>query len=1138
MDPNEEWLQKRLVEYRSSGNDMYESIEELDDMDKLGQGFTSADPLEEVDIGDGLIPRPTFVNKNLKADYKDMLIGLLKEYVDCFAWEYHEMPGLSRDLVEHRLPIKAGFRPYKQPARKFNPKMYDRIKEEIGRLLKANFIKPCRYADWISNIVPVEKKGSSKLRVCIDFRDLNRATPKDEYPMPIADMLINDASGNKVISFLDGNAGYNQIFMAEEDAFKTAFRCPGFVGLFEWTVMTFGLKNAGATYQRAMNLIFHDLLGVILEVYIDDIVVKSDANKSHLADLRLAFERMRKYGLKMNPLKCAFGVSAGKFLGFIIHQHGIEIDPQKIEAIQKIEAPKCKKDMQKFLGKVNYLRRFIVNLSGKVDAFTPILRLKNDDDFTWGAKQQEAFENIKLCLSTPPVLKAPKHGEIFRLYIAAEEGVIGAVLTQETEGKEHVITYLSRRLLDAETRYTFIEKLCLCLYFACTKLRHYLLSSMCVVACQTDVIKYMLHRPILSGRIGKWAYALIEYDLAYESLKSMKGQIVANFIVEHRIDSEHDIDISLVSLIPWRLYFDGSVCNNGQGVGVVYISPHGAVFEALCRLEYSCTNNQAEYEALLFGLELLTAVGATHIEAYGDSLLVVQQISKVCQCLDESLNMYLDKCLDIISTLDYFSIAHISRQDNWNANELAQQASGYHVDRGVFHISYKPMFALADVGKTELKPIDSVTNEGSSAGENKDWRRPIVEYLQDPSRRTDRAVRRIAFKYVLIDDNLYRRTVDGILLKCLDEDQARVAMGEVHEGICGTHQSAHKMKWLLRRAGFYWPTMINDCFRYYKGCEACQKFGDIQLAPAAMLNPVIKPWPFRGWGLDFIGMIHPSSSKGHRFVLVATDYFTKWSEAIPLRNMTHKEVIQFITEHIIHRFGVPQTLTTDQGSSFMAKEVKEFAESYKIKMLNSSPYYAQANGQAESSNKTLIKLIKKKIEDHPRRWHEVLSEALWAHRISRHGATKVTPYELVYGQEAVLPVEVNLAALRFAKQNDLSAVDFHNLMMDNIDEVADKRLIALRDIEKEKLRVARAYNKKVKLKSFQVGDLVWKVILPVGSKDRKFGKWSPSWEGPFKVMRVVPGNSYLVESMEGNLLPRALNGRYLKKFYPSVWQEA
>ena len=135
-------------------------------------------------------------------------------------------------------------------------------------------------------------------------------------------------------------------------------------------------------------------------------------------------------------------------------------------------------------------------------------------------------------------------------------------------------------------------------------------------------------------------------------------------------------------------------------------------------------------------------------------------------------------------------------------------------------------------------------------------------------------------------------------------------------------------------------------------------------------------------------------------------------------------------------------------------------------------------------------------------------------------------------------MEVNLNALRIAKQNDLSAVDFYNLMMDNIDEVTDERLAALKAIERDKLRVARAYNKKVKFKNFQVGDLVWKVIIPIGSKDRKFGKWSPSWEGPFKITRVVPGNSYVVESIQDTLLPRALNGKYLKKYHPSVWQEA
>jgi hypothetical protein len=188
-----------------------------------------------------------------------------------------------------------------------------------------------------------------------------------------------------------------------------------------------------------------------------------------------------------------------------------------------------------------------------------------------------------------------------------------------------------------------------------------------------------------------------------------------------------------------------------------------------------------------------------------------------------------------------------------------------------------------------------------------------------------------------------------------------------------------------------------------------------------------------------------------------------------LRNMTYKEVIHFISEHIIHGFGIPQTLiTTDQGSSFMSHQVCEFAESLKIKLLNSSPYYAQAIGQAKSSNKTLIKLIKKKIEKNPKMWHEVLSEALWAHRISKHSTTKVIPFELVYGQEAILPMEVNLDALRIARQNELSAVDYHNLMVDRLDEVSDERVKALGEIKRDKLGVARAYNKRVKEKLFQV----------------------------------------------------------------------
>jgi hypothetical protein len=233
-----------------------------------------------------------------------------------------------------------------------------------------------------------------------------------------------------------------------------------------------------------------------------------------------------------------------------------------------------------------------------------------------------------------------------------------------------------------------------------------------------------------------------------------------------------------------------------------------------------------------------------------------------------------------------------------------------------------------------------------------------------------------------------------------------------------------------------------------------------------------------------------------------------------LRNMTHREVISFVQEH----------------------QFREFTESMKIKLMNSSPYYAQANGQAKASNKVLIKIIKKRIKDNPRRWHEKLSQALWAHRTSRHGANKVTPFELVYGQEAVLPIEIGLQNLRVTGQDSLSAKEYHELMMDKIGDIPKSQFKALEDIEREKVKIYKAYNKHVVEKSFQVGDLVWKMILLLGTRSGKFGKWSPSWEGPFRVIRIVLGNAYFVENLEGHS-PKALNGKYLKRYYPSMWQD-
>jgi transposase InsO family protein len=191
-------------------------------------------------------------------------------------------------------------------------------------------------------------------------------------------------------------------------------------------------------------------------------------------------------------------------------------------------------------------------------------------------------------------------------------------------------------------------------------------------------------------------------------------------------------------------------------------------------------------------------------------------------------------------------------------------------------------------------------------------------------------------------------------------------------------------------------------------------------------------------------------------------------EVIPTKTVTLKNVINFIKEHVIHRFGIPQTITTDGGLVFISEEFRKFIADVGIKLIRSSPYYSQANGQAEASNLGHIKLIKRKIDEHPRRWHEVLSEALWAHHISCHGATKTSPYHLVYGQEAVLPWEITAGSRCVEFQNDLTAEEYAALMNENIKDLMELMLRSLERIKENKAKVARAYNKKVKLKEFQV----------------------------------------------------------------------
>jgi len=239
-------------------------------------------------------------------------------------------------------------------------------------------------------------------------------------------------------------------------------------------------------------------------------------------------------------------------------------------------------------------------------------------------------------------------------------------------------------------------------------------------------------------------------------------------------------------------------------------------------------------------------------------MLVVNQLIGKYDCNNDILRVYHEECLELLKEFKMVSIEHVPKIKNEEANRPAQSASGY-----------RPICVAAAL---ELPTGD--------------WRREIIEYLKNPLQKVSRQLRYKASKFVSLEGDLYYRTIDGVFLKCLGVEESKVLMGEIHEGICGEHQLAYKMKWIIRRNGFFCPTILEDSFEYYKGCQDCEKFGNIQRAPASAMKTVIKLWPFRAWGIDLIGQIYPLSSMGHKFVLVATDYFTKWVEAIPLKIVT------------------------------------------------------------------------------------------------------------------------------------------------------------------------------------------------------------------------------------------------------------
>jgi hypothetical protein len=334
-----------------------------------------------------------------------VLVDFLRANTDSFAWRPSDMPGIPREVAEHSLDILPHSRAVQQRLRRFDEERRRAIGVELRKLLEAGFIKEVFYPTWLANPVLVKKKNR-KWRMCVDYTSLNKACPKVPFPLPQIDQIVDSTAGCELLCFHDAYSGYHQIKMKESDQLATSFITP--FGMYCYMTMSFSLRNAGATYQRCMQHIFGDHIGRTVEAYVDALFVKTRKADDLVSDLRTEFGCLRANGVKLNPEKCVFGVPRGMLLGYIVSQRGIEANPEKVSTLERMGPIRDLKGVEKVLGCLAALSRFISRLCKKV---LPLYRLlKKHERFSWTVEAQEALDKLKATLAHAPILTIRRPG--------------------------------------------------------------------------------------------------------------------------------------------------------------------------------------------------------------------------------------------------------------------------------------------------------------------------------------------------------------------------------------------------------------------------------------------------------------------------------------------------------------------------------------------------------------------------------------------------------------------------------------------------------------------------------------------------------------------------------------------------------
>ncbi|KAG9458144.1 hypothetical protein H6P81_002652 [Aristolochia fimbriata] len=492
--------------------------------------------------------KPVIISSCLIGLEEKMLIEVLSKHKKAISWSLSDIEEINPTIFTHRILMEDNYKPSIQPQRRLNPTLQEVVKKEVIKLLDAGIIYPISDSAWVSPVQVVPKMGGTTVihnenneliptrtvtgwRVCIDYRKLNTTTRKDHFPLPFIDQMLQRLAENKFYYFLDGYSGYFQIPIAPEDQEKTTFTCP--YGTFAYRRMPFGLCNAPITFQRCMITLFHDMIGKMMEIFMDDFTLYGLTFETCLQHLELVLKRCEEKKLALNWEKCHFLVREGIVLGHKISENGIEVDKAKIEVIEKLSPPTSVKAIRSFLGRAGFYRRFIKDFSKIAKPLSNLL--SKDVKFDFNNECLNAFNLLKQKLISAPIIVSPDWILPFELLCDASDFALGAALGQRKQKVFHIISYASHTLTGPQLNYTTTEKELMVVVFAFKKFRSYLIGSKVIVWTDHAALRYLFAKKDSKPRLIRWILLLQEFDI---EIKDKKG--AENVVADHlsRLEAE------------------------------------------------------------------------------------------------------------------------------------------------------------------------------------------------------------------------------------------------------------------------------------------------------------------------------------------------------------------------------------------------------------------------------------------------------------------------------------------------------------------------------------------------------------------------------------------------------------------------